>query len=594
MLFLTAVKLALFLASFVTAHEHYSTRETHIVGRGLEFESFHPASTFEGFGAGVDHPTRKRASSSLESAAKEYVASKLGINEDTITFSSGTDGTDGSVAKVAYVKQTHDGVTISNAVANVAFGTNDKVTSFGSSFVKIDKIADSTPTITEQQAISAAEKKLEGTWNNTPTRVEYLARADKTVALTHVVQIQNDSTSLWVEAFVDAHTGEVIQINNFVADIVYRVIEIPNQSPNQGFTDVTDPADELASPWGWQSVDGTTQTTVTSGNNAIAYIVSQNATTSESAPGEFIYLHDPTLAANAAINQDVARVNAFYLVNSIHDITYRYGFTESTFNFQKTNIADGGKANDHVLVSVQDSSGKNNANFATPPDGQSGQMRMYIFDITSPTRDGSLQNDIVIHEMTHGITNRMTGGGTAACLQSTEARGMGEGWSDAMSNWNAMNSTATPDLVTGTYVLNNTAGVRTKPYSTSMTVNPYTYSRLKTQTEVHNIGEVWANILYNVYAALVEQYGWSETGRTNPDGTEGNVVWLHLFLDALLLQPCNPTFVSARAAWIQADADRYAGVNKCLLWKVFASRGLGVNATASTHNDDLTVPDDCA
>ena len=50
-----------------------------------------------------------------------------------------------------------------------------------------------------------------------------------------------------------------------------------------------------------------------------------------------------------------------------------------------------------------------------------------------PNRDGSLNNDIIVHEMTHGITNRLTGGGTARCLQSTESRGMGEGWSDAMA-----------------------------------------------------------------------------------------------------------------------------------------------------------------
>ncbi len=55
------------------------------------------------------------------------------------------------------------------------------------------------------------------------------------------------------------------------------------------------------------------------------------------------------------------------------------------------------------------------------------------------------------------------------------------------------------------------------------------------------IGEVWANMLHNVYAALVAAHGWSATARTNPNGTEGNVVHLHLFLDALILQPCNPT-----------------------------------------------------
>ena len=51
------------------------------------------------------------------------------------------------------------------------------------------------------------------------------------------------------------------------------------------------------------------------------------------------------------------------------------------------------------------------------------------------------------------------------------------------------------------------------------------------------------------------------------------------------------TVLSARDAWIQADANRYAGANKCLLWHAFASRGLGVNA--ANHNDDSTVPAGC-
>jgi extracellular elastinolytic metalloproteinase len=60
---------------------------------------------------------------------------------------------------------------------------------------------------------------------------------------------------------------------------------------------------------------------------------------------------------------------------------------------------------------------------------------MFIFTITSPNRDGVMENDIPIHEATHGISNRMTGGGTARCLQTTEAGGMGEGWSDAFAEY---------------------------------------------------------------------------------------------------------------------------------------------------------------
>jgi len=52
------------------------------------------------------------------------------------------------------------------------------------------------------------------------------------------------------------------------------------------------------------------------------------------------------------------------------------------------------------------------------------------------------------------------------------------------------------------------------------------------------------------------------------------------------------TVLTARDAWIQADVNRYAGANKCILWKAFASRGLGSKAAAN-HNDDFTLPSGC-
>jgi extracellular elastinolytic metalloproteinase len=48
-------------------------------------------------------------------------------------------------------------------------------------------------------------------------------------------------------------------------------------------------------------------------------------------------------------------------------------------------------------------------------------------------------------------------------------------------------------------------------------------------------------MLHNVYAALVGELGFNADAATNPDGTEGNVVFMHLMIDALALQPCNPT-----------------------------------------------------
>ena len=63
-------------------------------------------------------------------------------------------------------------------------------------------------------------------------------------------------------------------------------------------------------------------------------------------------------------------------------------------------------------------------------------------------------------------------------------------------------------------------------------------------------------------------------------------------MDSLSLQPCNPTLVTARDAWIQADENRFNGANRCTLFKAFASRGLGANA-AEDFRDDFTVPADC-
>ena len=59
------------------------------------------------------------------------------------------------------------------------------------------------------------------------------------------------------------------------------------------------------------------------------------------------------------------------------------------------------------------------------------------------------------------------------------------------------------------------------------------------ETLYAGIGEVWANILHNVYAALVGAHGWSATAKTNPDGTEGNIVMLSTSIFSLTLSAFN-------------------------------------------------------
>lgn len=195
-----------------------------------------------------------------------------------------------------------------------------------------------------------------------------------------------------------------------------------------------------------------------SGNNVVTFKGAQTNTTSESSTGlNFIFTQDATQAPTAEVNIDAARTNAFYLVNTVHDISYIYGFTEAGFNFQNNNFGKGGAGNDRVTVSVQDTAGLDNGEMTRYKwlqgvyadcvefvqrtslrhrsgyccgiycmghelmfmfSGQSGRMRMFLWDHTNPRRDGALENDIVVHENTHGITNRLTGGGTGRYAQS--------------------------------------------------------------------------------------------------------------------------------------------------------------------------------
>ena len=80
---------------------------------------------------------------------------------------------------------------------------------------------------------------------------------------------------------------------------------------------------------------------------------------------------------------DAAITNLFYWNNVMHDVWWHYGFDEESGNFQSNNYGNGGLGGDYVQADAQDGSGTNNANFATPPDGDNPRMQMYIWKSAS-------------------------------------------------------------------------------------------------------------------------------------------------------------------------------------------------------------------
>src|SRR2546430_8974514 len=96
---------------------------------------------------------------------------------------------------------------------------------------------------------------------------------------------------------------------------------------------------------------------------------------------------------------------------------------------------------------------------------------------------------------------------------------------------------------------------------------------------VHNVGEVWALMLWEARANVIARLG----------GAAGNDRMLQVVTDGMKLTPTAPTFTQARNAIIQADCAGFAGADEIDLWRGFAKRGLGFSAVApSSGSTNLT------
>ncbi|KAL2912347.1 decapping endonuclease targeting mRNA [Polyrhizophydium stewartii] len=556
---------------------------------------FFPESVYENVAPSGNASFGKVSEAKAVQIATDFLTSKLGLAAGE--FKVYNSFTDASGTTHVYGAQQANGVRIANHQA-AAHVQNGQVVSFSSSFntgaslVK-PRIPPVQAKLTVDEAIAKAVKDTGIPHHKDFAAVSEYVNTGNGIVFAHKFQLRDSSKGQWVQVWVDANTGEIVHSADFVKKSSYKVVAVPNTNPLQGFTTVSNPEDATASPNGW-STSGTT----TNGNNADV----AKRTTSEDpvtygtgSGGVFTSSWSSSSAPSTSANVQTTAVNLFYIANVLHDISYQYGFTEAAGNFQVDNFGKGGQGNDAVTVSVQDPNGTDNADFSTPADGQAPLMRMFVFTATTPNRDGGLENPIPLHEYTHGISNRLTGGSaTGQCLETTESGGMGEGWSDfvALVVTAKSTDTGTQAIPVGTYVENNTAGIRSYPYSTSLTTNPLKYSSLASRTEVHDIGEVWVELLWEVYWNLVNKYGFS-TNLYDAKSTAGNVVALQLVIGGMMAQPCNPTIIQARDAILTADQTYYGGKNKCDIWAGFAKRGAGFSAT-TTKTDKFDLPAECS
>jgi hypothetical protein len=445
------------------------------------------------------------------------------------------------------------------------------------------------------------------------------------------------STVLWQDTpayytIVDAQSGDVLWRKNITeeqtAPATYSVynddnpapLSPSNATPGSGIQGAAIPRTSLtlihenaADNLGWITDGGNT----TTGNNVDAGldIVGPNgidpAGRAVGAPFRvFDFAYNPGPAGGdepALANYRMGAVtNLFFWSNRYHDRLYDLGFTESARNFQQDNFGRGGLGNDRVRAEAQDASGTNNANFSTPGDGQLPRMQMFIWPNPTPDRDGDLDQEIILHELTHGTSNRLHGNATG--LSAVISRGMGEGWSDFYAR--VLLSDASEDvdglfafgaystyLAAAGYTDNYYSGIRRFPYAVKTNVgpngkphNPLTFADLDPNqidltdgafprgpfgvggragaTAVHTMGEIWAMSLLEVRARLIHRLGYAV----------GNQRSLQLVTDGMKLDPAAPNHLTGRNSLLAADA-AFGNEDELDIWAGFATRGMGFGAS---------------
>jgi len=437
--------------------------------------------------------------------------------------------------------------------------------------------------------------------------------------------------------------------------------------------------------------------------------------------------YDVAQGPGASQDQRMASITQlFYNNNWLHDYWYDSGFNEAAGTAQASNYGRGGVEGDPLHAEAQDSSGIDNANMATPADGESPRMQMFLWDgvasstlniqplnlspasqaagfgpgsynltaqlvlandgsgmnqndacqnlqnnvtgkialiergnctfeskvqraqqagaagvlifnnnnnglpsmaddpningITIPSlgitqadgntlknalnggqtltvtmsasgasqRDGSIDNDIVLHEWGHYLHHRLVACGSEQC------GGQSEGWADFDSMLQKVregDNVQTGTFACGVYVTEifgdaGYFGVRRFPYSNDKTKNGLTFKHVENGVnmppgpiqvaapdnwEIHNVGEVWASMLFQGYTNLLTQGGhpFAETKRRMAD----------YIVAGMKMAPANPTITEQRDGVLSA-AQAADPNDFLLLAQGFAARGAGTCAVS--------------
>ena len=402
---------------------------------------------------------------------------------------------------------------------------------------------------------------------------------------------------------VETWTDDDNQLDHTLVDGAGQVLFVQRRTVNESFNVFTEHPDATlqgveTGPGGWLS--GPQTTLDMSGPNVHAYL---DRNDNNATDGGGTTVGDGNFTAEACLNtdpvnssptdasvcpasydnQEVAVQNLFYFNNVIHDKLDSHGFDVASGNYE---------GNDPVLAEAQDGGDINNADFAPQPDGTSSRMQMYLWNWTTPRRDGDVDGDIVWHEYGHGLSFRLVDN-----LNGGMGGAVGEGASDTLAlvyyDEDRLGEYSTGDSF---------GGIRSHAYDDYENTGRTYESIADNFSDIHFNGELYAASMWDLWTRYRDGGVNAPQDQMFDDIVDGMKATVYELVptfpdmrDGLLIATGGTTDPTGSPT----DVQRW-----CAVWHAFAKYGVGVSQSTSfrllgrfrirwTWSEAFDVPGQC-
>ncbi|KAJ1339859.1 hypothetical protein BSLG_010786 [Batrachochytrium salamandrivorans] len=186
----------------------------------------------------------------------KYILQKLKLRSNE--FMVMKNFTDHSESTHMYGVPLHEGLPIENlhAAAHIKKG---RVFFYSATIGIKKKLTKRSPTTSKSRAVKSSKEAVNAAVkclgvpfyrDVAPVMGSYWTRSGGMIPVWKF-QLRDNPMTQWLQVKVNANTGGIVSMENFKMGFTYTALELPNKSPEDGFSTIIDPENIQSSPKGW-------------------------------------------------------------------------------------------------------------------------------------------------------------------------------------------------------------------------------------------------------------------------------------------------------------------------------------------------------